>query len=48
MFDDPEELLGVMTSLLEEVHPSKSHVVFSHWVERVRSVLANNGDSYHE
>jgi hypothetical protein len=22
--------------------------VFSHWVERVRWVLGNNGDSYHE
>jgi hypothetical protein len=48
MFDDPEELLGVITSFLEEVHPSKLHVVFSHWGERVRSVLANNGDDCHE
>jgi hypothetical protein len=30
MFDDPEEFLDVITSFLEEVHPSKLHVVFSH------------------
>jgi hypothetical protein len=48
MFDDPEDLLGVITSFLEEVHPSKLHVVFSHLLESVRSVLANNGDYYHE
>jgi hypothetical protein len=48
MFDDPEELLDVINTFLEEVHRSKLHVVFSHWEERVRSVLANNGDYYHE
>jgi histone-lysine N-methyltransferase SETMAR len=48
MFEDPEELLDGIASFLEEVHLSKLHVVFSHWVERLRSVVANNGDYYHE
>jgi histone-lysine N-methyltransferase SETMAR len=48
MFDDPEELLDGTTSFLEEVHPSELQVVFSHLVERVRWVLENNGDYYHE
>jgi hypothetical protein len=47
MFDDPEERLDGITSLLEEIQPSELHVVFSHWVERVRWVLENNGDYYH-
>jgi histone-lysine N-methyltransferase SETMAR len=36
MFDDPEELWDGITSFLEKVQPSELHVVFSHWVERVR------------
>jgi hypothetical protein len=48
MFDDREAFLNVITSFLEEVQPSELHVVFSHWVERVRWVLENNGDSSHE
>jgi hypothetical protein len=48
MFDDPGELLDGITFFLEEVQPSEFHVVFSHWVERVRRILENNGDYYHE
>jgi histone-lysine N-methyltransferase SETMAR len=48
MFDDPEELLDGITLFLDEVHPSELHVVFSHWVERVRWILENNGDDSHE
>jgi hypothetical protein len=48
MFDDPEELLDGIASFLDAVRPSKLHVVFSHWVERVRWVLENNGDYCHE
>jgi hypothetical protein len=48
MFDDPEELLDGITSFLEEVQSSELHVVFSHWRERVRWALENNGDDYHE
>jgi hypothetical protein len=36
MFDDSEELLDGITSFLEEVQSSELHIVFSHWVERVR------------
>jgi hypothetical protein len=45
---DREELLDVITSALEEVQRLKLHVVFNHSVERLRWVLANNGDYYHE
>jgi hypothetical protein len=48
MFDDPEGLLDAITSFLEEVQPSKLHGVFTHWVERFRWVLENNGDDIHE
>jgi hypothetical protein len=33
---------------LDEIHPSEWEVIFSHWVKRVRWVLENNGDYYHE
>jgi histone-lysine N-methyltransferase SETMAR len=48
MFDEPGELLDGIRSFLEEVRPSELQIVFSHWIERVRWVLANNGDYYHE
>jgi histone-lysine N-methyltransferase SETMAR len=48
MFDDPEELLNAITSVLEKAQPSELHVVLSHWVERVRWVLQTTGDSYDE
>jgi hypothetical protein len=48
IFDNPEQVLDDITSFLEEVQPSELHVVFSHCVERVRSVLENNGDYSHE
>jgi hypothetical protein len=48
MFDDPEELLDVIISFLEEVRRSKLDVVFNHWAERVRWILENNGDYSHE
>jgi hypothetical protein len=48
MFDDPEELLPGITSFLKDVQPSEFHIVFSHWIERVRWILENNGDYYHE
>jgi histone-lysine N-methyltransferase SETMAR len=48
MFDEPGELLDGIRSFLEEVRPSELQIVFSHWVERVRWVLGNNGDYYHE
>jgi transposase len=47
-FDDPEQLLEAITEFLNEIQPSEVVAVFSHWVERVRRVLENNGDYYHE
>jgi hypothetical protein len=47
MFDEPEELLDGISSLLEEIHPLELHVVFSHWVEMVSWVLENNGGYDH-
>jgi hypothetical protein len=48
MFDHPGELVDGITIFLEEVQPSQFHVVFSHWLERVRWVLENNGHDHHE
>jgi hypothetical protein len=48
MFDDPKELLDGITSFSEGVPPSELHLVVSHWGERVRWVLENNGDYDHE
>jgi hypothetical protein len=47
-FDEPEEFLEAITEFLNEIRPSEWEVVFSHWVERTRLVLENNGDYYHE
>jgi hypothetical protein len=47
MFDELEQLLEAITEFLDESQPSELEVVFSHWVERVRWVLENNGDYYH-
>jgi hypothetical protein len=45
--DETEQLLEAITEFLNEVQPSKLEAIFSHWVERVRWVLENNGD-YHQ
>jgi hypothetical protein len=47
-FDVPEQLLEAIIGLLDEIQPSELDVVFSHWIERIRWVLENNGDYYHE
>jgi hypothetical protein len=47
MFDEPEQLREAITAFLDEIHLSELEVVFSHWVERVRWILKNNGDYYH-
>jgi hypothetical protein len=46
-FDEPEQLLEGITEFLHEIQPPDLVAVFSHWVERVRWVLENNGDYYH-
>jgi transposase len=47
-FDESEQLLEAIAEFLNEIRPPEVIVVFSHWVERVRWVLENNGDYYHE
>jgi hypothetical protein len=47
-FDKAEQLLEAITEFLDEIQPSKLEVVLSHWIERFRWVLENNGDYYHE
>jgi histone-lysine N-methyltransferase SETMAR len=47
-FNEPEQLLEAITEFLNEIHPPEVVAVFRHWVERVRWVLENNGDYYHE
>jgi hypothetical protein len=47
-FDEPEELLKGITSFLQGVQRSELHIVCSHWLDRVRWVLENNGNESHE
>jgi hypothetical protein len=46
--DEPEQLLDAVTEFLNEIQPPEMVAVFSHWAERMRWVLENNGDYYHE
>jgi transposase len=47
-FDDPEQLLEAITEFVNEIQPPEVVVVVSHRIERVRWVLENLGDHYHE
>jgi hypothetical protein len=47
-FDEPEQLLEVITEFLNDIQLPEVVTVLSHWVERVRWVLENNGDYRHE
>jgi hypothetical protein len=47
-FDEPEQLLEAIRVFFNEIQPSELEIVLSRWVERVRWVLENNGDYYHE
>jgi histone-lysine N-methyltransferase SETMAR len=47
-FHEPKQLLEAVTEFLNEIQPPEMVAVFSHWVERVRWVLENNGDYYHD
>jgi hypothetical protein len=47
-FDEPGQLLKAITEFLNEIQPPKVVAVFSHWGERVRWVLENNGECCHE
>jgi transposase len=35
-FDEPEQLLEIITKFLNEIQPPEVIAVFSHWVERAR------------
>jgi histone-lysine N-methyltransferase SETMAR len=48
IFHELEQLLEVLTEFLNEIQPPEVIAVFIHWAERVRWVLENNGDYYHE
>jgi hypothetical protein len=47
-FDEPEQLLEAITEFFNEIQLPEVVVIFSHWAERVRWVLENNRDYYHE
>jgi histone-lysine N-methyltransferase SETMAR len=46
-FDESEQLEAI-TEFLNKIQPPEVVAVFSHWPERVRWVLENNGGYYHE
>jgi hypothetical protein len=43
-FDKSEQLREAIIEFVDEMQPSEWKIAFSHWVERVRLVLKNNGD----
>jgi hypothetical protein len=45
---EPEQLPELITEFVNEIQPPEVVTVFSHWAERVRWVLENNGDYHHE
>jgi hypothetical protein len=47
-FDESVQLLEAITEFLDEIRPSEVVAVFNDWMEKVRWVLENNGDHYHE
>jgi hypothetical protein len=48
VFNDADGLLKAVIEFLNEIQPSDLQFVFCHWTERVKWVLANNGDYHHE
>jgi histone-lysine N-methyltransferase SETMAR len=47
-FEEPEELLEPVTEFLNQIQLSELELAFSHWLEWVCWVLADNGDYYHD
>jgi transposase len=48
ILDEPEQLLEVIAKFLNEIPLPEMVALFSHWEERVRWVLENNGHHHHE
>jgi hypothetical protein len=48
VFSDVNELLEAVIEFFNEIQPSKLQLVSYHWIERVKSVFANNGDHYRQ
>jgi hypothetical protein len=48
VFNDADEVLDAVIELLNEIQPSKLPLIFHHWIQRVKWLLATNGDYYHD
>jgi hypothetical protein len=48
VFNDADKLAEAIIGLLNQIQRSELQLIFHHWIERVKLVLANNGDYYHE
>jgi hypothetical protein len=48
VFNDTDEFVESVIQLLNENQHSELQLVSQHWIERVKWVLANNGDYHHE
>jgi hypothetical protein len=48
VFNDIDGFCEAIIELLNETQPSELQAVFRHWIERMKWVLANNGDDRHE
>jgi hypothetical protein len=45
---EPKDLLTGIQEFRSEVQRSELKLVFHHWIERIQSVLDNNGEYFHE
>jgi hypothetical protein len=48
VFNDIDELSEAIIEFMNEIHLSELQLVFHHWIEQIKRVLANNGDYHHE
>jgi hypothetical protein len=48
VFNDLHKLLEMVIEFLSEIQLSELPVVLHHWTERMKYVLAHNGDSHYE
>jgi hypothetical protein len=47
-FTGPAGLFNGIQSFLNEIHSSELEHLFRHWINRVRWVMENEGDYFHE
>jgi hypothetical protein len=44
VYDEPDELLGTIAALLEDVERITLERAFRHWVEKLQACISGNGE----